>query len=86
MSKAASTASPTQTVDRLNTIDEIDFVRERRNDRNRPLSQRVTRSVCGHRSARKDPAMGLFSKDIQTFDDLFLHTLAREQIVKSLPR
>lgn len=34
--------------------------------------------------------MGLFSKDIQTFDDLFLHTLqdiyyAENQIVKSLP-
>jgi len=34
--------------------------------------------------------MGLFSKDIKTFDDLFLHTLqdiyyAENQIVKSLP-
>ena len=34
--------------------------------------------------------MGLFSKDIQTFDDLFLHTLqdiyyAENKIVKSLP-
>jgi ferritin-like metal-binding protein YciE len=35
-------------------------------------------------------AMGLFSKDIQTFDDLFLHTLqdvyyAENQITKALP-
>lgn len=35
--------------------------------------------------------MGLFSKDIQTFDDLFLHTLqdiyyAETQILKSLPK
>ncbi|MBN9061438.1 MAG: hypothetical protein BGP06_21390 [Rhizobiales bacterium 65-9] len=35
--------------------------------------------------------MGLFSKDIQTFDDLFVHTLqdiyyAEHQIVKALPK
>ena len=36
-------------------------------------------------------AMGLFSKDIKSMDDLFLHTLqdvyyAENQIVKSLPK
>ena len=35
--------------------------------------------------------MGLFTKDIKTFDDLFVHTLkdiyyAENQIVKSLPK
>ena len=35
--------------------------------------------------------MGLFSKDIQTFDDLFVHTLqdiyyAENQITKALPK
>ena len=35
--------------------------------------------------------MGLFSKDIQTFEDLFLHTLqdiyyAEKQIIKALPK
>jgi ferritin-like metal-binding protein YciE len=39
----------------------------------------------------KEQAMGLFSKDIQTMDDLFLHGLkdiyyAENQIVKALPR
>jgi ferritin-like metal-binding protein YciE len=44
----------------------------------------ATKKPKGHR------AMGLFSKDIKTFNDLFLHTLrdiyyAENQIVKSLP-
>jgi ferritin-like metal-binding protein YciE len=39
----------------------------------------------------KGTAMGLFSKDIKTFDDLFVHTLqdiyyAENKIVKSLPK
>src|ERR1043165_1617164 len=39
---------------------------------------------------RKDHVMGLFTKDIETMDDLFVHTLrdifyAENQIVKSLP-
>src|SRR3954463_7490 len=42
------------------------------------------------RSRGKDYAMGLFTKDIQTMDDLFVHTLrdiyyAENQIVKALP-
>jgi ferritin-like metal-binding protein YciE len=41
-------------------------------------------------TVRKEPAMGLFSKDIKTMDDLFLHVVqdiyyAENQIVKSLP-
>jgi ferritin-like metal-binding protein YciE len=41
--------------------------------------------------ARKDKVMGLFSKDIETMDDLLLHGLkdiyyAENQIVKSLPK
>jgi ferritin-like metal-binding protein YciE len=40
--------------------------------------------------ARKEAAMGLFTKDIKTINDLFVHTLrdiyyAEKQIVKSLP-
>jgi ferritin-like metal-binding protein YciE len=40
--------------------------------------------------SQKDEPMGLFSKDIKTMDDLFLHTLqdiyyAENKIVKSLP-
>jgi ferritin-like metal-binding protein YciE len=39
----------------------------------------------------EDPAMGLFSKDIETMDDLLLHGLkdiyyAENQIIKSLPK
>src|SRR4029079_5080660 len=39
---------------------------------------------------RKEQAMGFFSKDIETLDDLFVHTLrdiyyAEQQIAKSLP-
>ena len=39
----------------------------------------------------EEPLMGLFSKDIQTMDDLLLHGLkdiyyAENQIVKSLPK
>jgi len=39
---------------------------------------------------RKDTAMGLFSKDIKTMDDLFMHTLqdiyyAEKQILNALP-
>jgi ferritin-like metal-binding protein YciE len=41
-------------------------------------------------SNRKDTAMGLFSKDIKTMDDLFMHTLqdiyyAEKQILNALP-
>jgi len=40
--------------------------------------------------ARKDQPMGIFSKDIKTLDDLFVHTLrdiyyAEKQILKALP-
>jgi hypothetical protein len=40
---------------------------------------------------QRTPLMGLFSKDIQTMDDLLLHGLkdiyyAENQIVKSLPK
>jgi ferritin-like metal-binding protein YciE len=46
-------------------------------------------SIASPRSIRIDP-MGLFSKDIKTFDELFMHTLqdiyyAENQIVKALP-
>jgi ferritin-like metal-binding protein YciE len=39
----------------------------------------------------KDPAMGLFTKDIKTMDDLFVHQLqdiyyAEKQLVKALPK
>src|ERR1043165_9205000 len=46
---------------------------------------------CPNRQSReKDDAMGLFTKDIETMDDLFVHTLkdiyyAENQIVKALP-
>ena len=45
----------------------------------------------GSKCHRKDADMGLFSKDIKSMDDLFLHTLqdvyyAENQIVKSLPK
>src|SRR4051795_10434815 len=41
-------------------------------------------------TSERDDAMGLFSKDIETMDDLFVHTLrdiyyAENQIVKALP-
>ena len=40
---------------------------------------------------KKDPAMGLFSKDIKTMNDLFVHQLrdiyyAEKQLVKALPK
>jgi hypothetical protein len=44
----------------------------------------------GSAPSNKEDKLGLFSKDIQTMDDLFLHTLrdiyyAEKKIVKSLP-
>jgi ferritin-like metal-binding protein YciE len=58
-----------------------------------PASLRI---VAGERGATRSPAsrretMGLFTKDIETFDDLFLHQLqdiyyAENQITKALPK
>jgi ferritin-like metal-binding protein YciE len=54
----------------------------------------MIRAVAGDRTANQAPkediAMGLFSKDIKSMDDLFVHTLqdiyyAECQIVKALP-
>jgi len=72
----------------LNSFDDIACALTRRPEP--AFSDRVSRAVPDTYSTRKDPAMGLFTKDIKTFDDLFLHTLqdiyyAENQIVKSLP-
>jgi ferritin-like metal-binding protein YciE len=53
-------------------------------------SARLPPPTLQKRSTRKDQPMGLFSKDIKTMDDLFVHTLrdiyyAENQIVKALP-
>src|ERR1700744_4188469 len=42
-------------------------------------------------SEKKEPAMGLFTRDIKTMDDLFVHQLqdiyyAEQQLVKALPK
>jgi ferritin-like metal-binding protein YciE len=54
---------------------------------------RPPRRAAAQRSTMpgKDRAMGLFTKDIQTFEDLFTHTLqdiyyAENQITKALPK
>jgi ferritin-like metal-binding protein YciE len=49
------------------------------------------RGAQGHLPEKEHDAMGLFSKDIKTFDDLFVHTLqdiyyAENQITKALPK
>jgi D-serine deaminase-like pyridoxal phosphate-dependent protein len=51
----------------------------------------LTRSSLSRVQVSKGRAMGLFTKDIQTMDDLLLHGLqdiyyAENQIVKSLPK
>jgi ferritin-like metal-binding protein YciE len=48
-------------------------------------------TVAGSHSIEEEAAMGLFSKDIKTLDDLFLHGLqdiyyAEQQIVEALPK
>ena len=50
----------------------------------------TTRRPRGGRRIKKEDKLGLFSRDIKTMDDLFVHTLrdiyyAEKQIVKSLP-
>jgi len=45
----------------------------------------------GQEQFNKEPAVGIFTKDIKTFDDLFLHQLqdvyyAENQITKALPK
>src|ERR1043165_2192098 len=55
-----------------------------------PFRERRFRSPNRQSCLRKDDAMGLFTKDIETMDDLFVHTLkdiyyAENQIVKALP-
>jgi ferritin-like metal-binding protein YciE len=50
----------------------------------------VARFQLQHTQARKGHDMGLFTKDIKSMDDLFVHTLrdiyyAEKQILKSLP-
>src|SRR5690349_6407502 len=46
--------------------------------------------TISNNTKQEDPQMGLFTKDVKTMDDLFLHQLrdiyyAENQIVKSLP-
>jgi hypothetical protein len=46
--------------------------------------------VGGTDPCTEEPAMGIFSKDIKTMDDLFVHQLrdiyyAEKQILKALP-
>src|SRR5215211_6478924 len=62
--------------------------------RRRTAGTRAEFRSAGHTDTNpligKDHAMGLFSKDIGTMDDLFVHTLrdiyyAENQIVKALP-
>src|SRR5688572_13135122 len=48
------------------------------------------RATHSRATQREGPAMGLFSKEIKTMDDLFLHVVqdiyyAENQIVKALP-
>src|SRR3569623_1196373 len=59
-----------------------------------PLSEQFTISAAALRHRRRrqseEPAMGLFSKDIKTMNDLFVHQLqdiyyAEKQLVKTLP-
>jgi ferritin-like metal-binding protein YciE len=66
----------------------------RRNPRPRePLFGDVGRSSCasGDHPVSMEAVMGLFSKDIETLDDLFVHTLqdiyyAENQITEALPK
>src|SRR4051794_35525199 len=49
------------------------------------------KGLCLHVPQTKDNAMGLFSKDIKTMNDLFIHQLqdiyyAEKQLVKALPK
>src|SRR5205085_11215876 len=59
-----------------------------------PHQRRNRRARCSFESAihnhAREAAMGLFSKDIQSFEDLFMHGLqdlyyAENQILKALP-
>jgi ferritin-like metal-binding protein YciE len=62
------------------------------NARRHTLARRPSTHTTTHTTGFvKGTAMGLFSKDIKTFDDLFVHTLqdiyyAENKIVKSLPK
>jgi ferritin-like metal-binding protein YciE len=61
--------------------------RERAHRRRKFRAGAITTSGTRH---RKETAMGFFSKDIKTMDDLFVHTLrdiyyAEQQILKALP-
>jgi ferritin-like metal-binding protein YciE len=52
------------------------------------IRARLSRQISKHR--KKEPAMGLFSADIKTMNDLYVHQLqdiyyAEKQIIKSLP-
>jgi ferritin-like metal-binding protein YciE len=58
----------------------------RRRDHSKPGG-----ALRGFPLSRRDKAMGFFSKDIKTLDDLFVHTLrdiyyAEKQIVEALPK
>jgi ferritin-like metal-binding protein YciE len=53
--------------------------------------QGTVRHGRAHSQSRRDAAMGIFTKDIKTLDDLFVHTLkdiyyAEKQILKALPK
>jgi ferritin-like metal-binding protein YciE len=55
------------------------------------MSARAEQGGAGCSKTTGNPAMGLFTKDIQTMNDLFLHQLqdiyyAEKQLVKALPK